>query len=504
MSAAKQSSKYALSISVPSGLSSDDIGFLKTAMCVPDGDYNYTGIPDKEDAPSNVRHTVVEYDLDMSVYNSATPSLNGTTVEIVWWPWERPEVMAMVSFQKENTVAGFAADETQYIMTGGVGIYIQSAGNSVFATDGTATTPLNANSINSNAAGEVLCASDTFTVGERGRVVGQWLEIFHTGSQVYATGEAVSWEQTQRETDAKYNALANNTGTGSFIDIDVNASGNSSHGTYGLVHKRYPMPPSSNTFSQNLFKSENWERITDGCFMPAHFDLDECDAVIPNVLDKVLDWPTAVSPATGNSDATGGYGWENQSTNQRYGLYSGSFANQYLMGASNTGFNEASANNPRNYHTSKTMKGIRMTGLNNNSGGSGANASAATFKILLHTVFESFPDGSNLLTISQCRKSPAYNPMALEAYFHLSQAANVSYPVSWNASKDYDFMVKGAINQAGRILSGQASLGKAKGVAGRQRGPKPPAPKKQQQPKPKPKQKPTKKGGAPKKQKGKK
>jgi hypothetical protein len=251
-----------------------------------------------------------------------------------------------------------------------------------------------------------------------------------------------------------------------------------------------------------LFKTENWGKITDGCFMPAHFDLDECDAVYPNSLDKVCDWPTPVAQSTGNSQLTGGAGWENQLLNQRYGLISGSFCTIFEQNGTGTA-SEASSNNVRNYHTSKTMKGIRMTGLNNNSGGSGANASAATFKILLHTVFEAFPDGSNLLTISQCRKSPAYNPMALEAYFHMSQAANVSYPVSWNAGKEYDFGVRGAINQAGRILSGQATIKGMKGVAGRQRGPKPPAPKKQQQPKPKPKPQQTKKQ-QPKKQKGKK
>lgn len=236
-------SKYLQNLRLPGGLSKVDEDFLKTALCVPDQNaYPYTGIPDKECAPSFLRHTSQELDINMNTWYNATPANNGSTVEIVMWPWERQEVLFDAQTTNESDVA--VNGEFIGVNTGGVGIYVQPPGGSVFPdllTDGTCL-----NLDTNGAFGQVICAPDEFFVNERGRMVSTWLEVIPTGSETYSTGAGLSWEVTRSPQRTKLSA------SGSFLAFAVN--GNLAE--YQSVVDQYPNGPNSIAEARQFFKTE--------------------------------------------------------------------------------------------------------------------------------------------------------------------------------------------------------------------------------------------------------
>jgi len=426
-------SKYLQSMRLPSGLSKVDEDFLKTALCVPDaGAYQYTGVPDKDCAPSFLRHTTQELDINMNTWYNATPANNGSTVEIVMWPWERQEVLFGGLTSNESIVAVNSGELG--VNTGGVGIYVQPPGGSIFPKGSALGTSLNADPVNAGA-GQVIVAPDSFYAGERGRMVATWLEIVPTGADNYSTGAGLSWEVTRSPVRTKLSASNN---YNAFVI-------NGKYNQYQTSADMYPNGPNTIAEARQFFKVEDWEKITDGCFMPCLSDFDECEAQYPCVRDKYIEAPSILTQNTiGTVNGGTGFpgGQNTQTSNTRACLVSGTMVQAIASSTTTTVVDQF--NTLRNYHSNRRLRGVILSNLNTGSA-AGSTTVANSFKIVVNYVWESFPDGSNALTAAAARQSPQYSPKAIEVYENIAENLPISFPLSWNKKRTYLNLVQQAI-----------------------------------------------------------
>jgi len=437
-------SKYLQNLHLPGGISKTDEDFLKTALCVPDlGTYQFTGVPDKESAPSFLRHTSQELDINMNSWYNSTPANNGSALEVVQWPWERNELLFDAISQSETVT--IVDHEFDGVNTGGYGIYVQSpTSGSVFPTGTSGSNCLN--SAPNAGAGYVMNPPDSFLAGERGRMVATWLEVIPTGSETYSTGGALTWEVSRSPQRSKlqcgdqYGQIAIN---GNLFPIQDTVD-------------NYPNGPPTTAAARTFFKTEDWDRIMDGCFLQCNNNFEDCEAQYPVARSKYIETANSLSQGTGaitDVTDTSVSGMQNIGTslgvtaeNTRAALISGLMVQAEAATATDGNGLVQRFSNPRNYHSDRTLKGIIMTNLNTGSA-AGSTTVADSFKFVAHWVFEAFPDGSNALTASASRKSPPYSPMALEMYSRIAQNLPLSFPLAWNRKKTYLALISQAISQ---------------------------------------------------------
>jgi len=450
-----KTSKYAQSLHMPNGISKEDENFIKTACGVPDATYPYTGVPDKQTGPNVVRHSVQQLELDMSKYATTSSATNCTQVQIVLWPWDRQEQLTRCNINFENRITvdpNIASIHS--LNTGGLGVYVLSdAAPSIFDIS-TTSDPINVDPVN-GTPGQTLNPSDTFLQGENGRKVGAWYEIFYEGPEAYASGSAVDWQVDQQPDEADYRWYGSSDGTATPCGTMGQATGNNNPirmnaGLPQLV-TRYPLPVSSASQAQLFYDSVNWQKITDGNFVPAKMYFEDNNTSYPGIRAKILDGNTPVTQASGSG--AGEYNGSTQNSRNTWAVGQG--MNDIIKLGSATEDNSDKYSGVRNYVTNQTMKGTILTNLNNGLSQGAIAQGACRLKILYHTVWEFFPDGSNELTVSMQQRSPAYNPEALDAFYRIMESMPIAYPLSWNKKETFLKQIIANVNQIRNHLVGK-------------------------------------------------
>jgi hypothetical protein len=419
MNAAKPS-EYYKSIKIPAGISEEGKNFILTACAVPLEELPMpTGVPDKDQAKSNVRALKQELDIDLSAfYNSG--AVNTASMDIVVWPWERQ----MQMFDGDLDIETRWNLGENAINTGGVTIYINNAtsgSSSVFPTPGNKHVAQPINTDTNGVYGQTLTMPDSFYANDRLRVVGSYTELFYTSGKSTATGSVIAWKIDQTPQEGEYfnfenqNRIANVANSGEFV--------------LPIQHLRYPMPLGSSADAHINSDSIDIDGVEKGFFMPDEYEHTDNEAQYPMQRSIMVENNSVLVQNSGAQITKAGLS-NVTLANQRPAFACGTL----IALGSNTAYGESSMA-PRNYYCNRVLKGVRFENLNCNPG----NTSIAPFKckIIRTVIVEAFSDTQNPVTASNMKRSPAYEPDALQAYELIQSQMPTAFPVDWNGRKKY-------------------------------------------------------------------
>lgn len=387
------------------GLTAEQKNFIRSAMADPNIDQP-TGVPDDVSDSSVLKVFKQELVINMSDYAAA----NATQVDIIMWDHLRKtkQFQTLFSGECETSV------QTNALMTGGVGIYVNEEDKSPFysqISDAHWGMPVNKEPGETDTYGEVLVLPDD-SLGGQMRVIGQSVKVTSEGAESYQSGTVRAWEQTVQPTEAIY-VDKNNVGEG----VEEGGGPTLYHRLEHVADLK-ELPPASSSQIMNLKRSKLVGKTNEGVFLINSTDLHG-DKIYKPVSKNVV-YDTGGNLVSMGGDHQGEY---NTTTNTRFGYVSG------WINVSGPGNGALAAANPRNYWLSQGLRGVRFSGLNNGAGGA---VGPAVLRISVTTIVEQIPSSDDQNMLSIARRSPAKSEAAMQTLSDMRRKMDFAFPAAWN------------------------------------------------------------------------